>query len=116
MTNEGVSQDVALRLLSHAYRRALLECLDRHDAPVSLADAAADVARKCKGKPAPDISDAEIERINLSLHHSHVPRLAARDAVAYDRDRKTVTLTERGERVIAVHDRVSADESLEVTE
>lgn len=116
MVDENISQDVAFRLLSHAYRRALLECLERRDDPVSLADAAEEVARACKGKPAPDVSDGEIERIRLSLHHSHVPRLAARDAVAYDRDRTLIALTERGERVIAVHDRVGAAEPLEATE
>lgn len=116
MTNERISQDVAYRLLSHVYRRALLECLDRHDAPVSMADAAADVARACNETPVSDVSDEELERIYLSLHHSHVPRLADRGAVSYDRDRKVVTLTERGERIITVHDRVSTDEPLEVTD
>ena len=115
MSNETVSQDVAFRLLSHVYRRALLECLDRYDVSLSLADAAAEVARECKGKPARHISDDEIKKIYLSLHHSHVPKLAAENAVTYDRDRKSVTLTGRGEAVIALHDRVSTVDSTEVT-
>lgn len=116
MTNESISQDVVFRLLSHVYRRALLECLDRHDAPVSLVDASEDVALECSGKSVPDLSDEEIRDVYLSLYHSHVPQLADEETVTYDRNRNLVTLTERGERVVAVHDRLTSSGSVELTD
>ena len=116
MTNETVSQDVAFRLLSHVYRRALLESLAHRGGSLSVPDAAEAVARACTEKPIADVSDAELEEIALSLHHSHVPQLAAQEAVTYDRERRRVTLTERGERILALHDRVAGTDSLEVAD
>ena len=116
MSNEGISHDVAFRLLSHVYRRALLECLDRHDGPVSLADAAEDVTLACRDTSISELSDEETREVYLSLHHSHVPQLAAEGAVSYDRDRGQVTLTERGERVVAIHDQLTTTGSIELAE
>ena len=116
MANEGVSQDVVFRLLSHVYRRALLEYLDRRDGPVSLADAAREVALRCSEKPVTELSDEEIREVYLALHHSHVPRLADEETVAYDRDRKLVSLTDRGDRVVDVHERLTTTDSVELTD
>ena len=116
MTTENLPQDVAFRLLSHAHRRALLECLDRHDVPLAMSDVAKEVARTNRERSISEIPDRVIDEIYLSLYHSHVPRLAANDAVSYDAEREVVALTERGERLVAIHERLTSAEPLEVAD
>ena len=116
MANGNISQGVVFRLLSHVYRRALLKYLDGRDGAVSLADAAREVTRRCSEKPVTELSDEEVREVYLALHHSHVPQLAAEETVAYDRDRKLVTLTERGERVVGVHEQLTTAGSIELTD
>lgn len=95
-----ISRTGAYRLVSHAYRRALVECLVGREGGVALADAAADVAARNldggDGEPCHD----ERRDVYAALHHSHVPKLAAEGIVAHDRERNVVSLTERG-RVLA---------------
>ena len=104
------SRTGAYRLVSHAYRHALVECLDGRDGGIALADAAADVAaRNLDGGDGVPCHDDRLD-VYAALHHSHVPRLADAGIVAYDRDRNVVSLTERGRAVagMAVDD-VSVD-------
>ena len=113
ITEEELSRDVVFRLLSHSYRRALLECLDRYESAIAVADAAEEVARESTGKPRSDVSAERIREVHLSLYHSHVPQLDAEDVVAYDRERELVSLTDRGTRLVAVLDRLSSPDPLE---
>lgn len=100
MIHDEFSQDIVFHVLSHVYRRALLECLDHHSMTLTLADAAEEVARECKGKSIPDISEEEIKRIYMSLYHSHIPQLAEVDAVTYDQEQDLIALTEQGEQLV----------------
>ena len=101
-----LSRTGAYRLVSHAYRRALVECLDGRDAGLALADAAADVAARNLEGGAGEPCHDDLLDVYAALHHSHVPKLADEGVVAHDRDRNVVTLTERGRALagMAVHD------------
>ena len=102
-----LDRDTTLSLLSHAYRRALLDCLEARSGAIPLADATEAVARRNDVRPIDEIPADELERVSLSLYHTHIPKLADEGAVGYDFDRRTVALTERGERLAAVQRRLS---------
>ena len=102
-----IDRNTALSLLCHAYRRALLDCLEARSGAIPLADATEAVARRNDVRPIDEIPADELDRISLSLYHTHIPKLADEGVVTYDFDRRTVTLTERGERLAAVQRRLS---------
>lgn len=112
MGSDELPLDSALRLLSHAHRRALVGCLDDHEDPLALADAAEDVAAQESGEPIPELSPEDVERVYLALYHSHVPKLSEDDIVAYDRERDTVALTDRGQQLAAFRHYFSGDSDL----
>jgi hypothetical protein len=98
--------DRLLATLSHHRRRATLTALSRTDAPMALDDLATEVAR-AETSSASAGTDAETVRaVRLSLHHAHVPQLADAGLVRYDRERRTVSLTEalgQNERTLVAH-------------
>lgn len=107
MKHDEWSQDIVFPLLSHVYRRTLLSCLDHHGVSLTLADAAEEVARECKGESIPDIPDEEIKRIYMSLYHSHIPQLAEANAVTYDQEQDLIALTEQGKQLVAIQNRLT---------
>ena len=106
-TEDGLSRDTVFRLLSHTYRRALLESLDRHG-PLTLTSASEEVALRNDTRPIEEIPSEVVERVRLSLYHSHVPKLIDEDVVTHDEDRDVVALTDRGERLVTVQSRISS--------
>lgn len=92
-----LSRECAYRLLSHACRRALVDCLDGREGGLALADAAAEVERRNGDRPIHELPFESVERVYTSLYHSHVPQLVEQGALEFDRERNVVTLTERGE-------------------
>lgn len=72
------------RLLAAERRRTALEVLEDRPAPTALEDLAEAVAeRECEaGSPAPELVDG----VAVSLHHSHLPKMAALDVLEYDTD------------------------------
>lgn len=91
----------AYRLVSHAYRRALVEWLDGRDGGVALADAAREVAVRNSARSDGELPHGELLDVYAALHHAHVPTLVEAGVVAHDRDRNVVSLTERGRAVAA---------------
>lgn len=106
--HDEFSQEIVLRLLSHVYRRTLLECLDHHGVSLTLADAAEEVAQECNGESVPDIPEEEIKRIYMSLYHSHIPQLTEENAVTYDQDQDLIALTEQGKQLVAIQNRLTS--------
>lgn len=86
------------KLLSARRRREALYQLNEVEGGMGLDD----LARRMALEEAGSESEAEAavaRRVHVSLHHVHVPKLAAANAVAFDRAARTVSLTETG-RVI----------------
>lgn len=76
-----------------------------------MADAAAEVVRRNGDRPIHDLRPEEVERVYTALHHSHVPQLAEQGAVAFDRERNVVALTDRGESLARLRERVAEHDS-----
>lgn len=107
----------AFDLLADWRRRAVLRYLHENEteSPVSLADLADHVTLEQRDRetgPIAGCGDALLgtrRRVHISLRHTHVPKLAAADAVAFDPDADTVSLRETGAELL---DRTDAiDES-----
>lgn len=78
--------------LSHPRRRYALHRLIEAGEPLALADLAADVAASETDLKAGEVPTDTVENVHVSLHHVHVPKLAAASLVRYDTDRKVVEL------------------------
>ena len=76
------------RVLDDPYRRCAVEVLLRKDGRVPLATAVDAVARA--------MCTADSDRVALSLHHLHLPKLDDAGFVDYDADARTVAATDRG--------------------
>lgn len=99
-------KDTVFDLLNHSYRRALLDCLQRHETALTLPDAAEEVACATLDESIQNIDAEKVKRIYISLYHSHLPRLQAHDVVRYSQERDMVALTRLGERLVERVDRV----------
>ncbi|MXV61118.1 hypothetical protein GS429_03395 [Natronorubrum sp. JWXQ-INN-674] len=62
---------------------------------MTLADLADEVAIREHKSPITEISAKTVQRVYLSLYHTHVPMLEEADFVRYDQEADIVTLSER---------------------
>lgn len=85
----ALSVDSLFDLLSDWRRRRVLWHLDTSDGPSSVADLAEMLA-------ADSNSEVGSDRIQVTLHHSILPRLSTEGFVDYDRENRSVSLTESG--------------------
>ena len=70
------------RLLASERRRVVLEVLDGSTASIALEELARQVAARESGR---DVVDAEAaERVAVSLHHTHLPKMANLGVLRYD--------------------------------
>lgn len=82
-----LSEDERNRLLASERRRVTLDVLADRTAPVSLRDLAAAVAAH---EADVRTDDEAVERVAITLHHVHLPKLAALGVVDYDADEARV--------------------------
>ncbi|WP_122090732.1 DUF7344 domain-containing protein [Halalkalicoccus subterraneus] len=78
-----VSLDTVFDLLRKERRRYALYYLDRREGQVSIEELTEQVARwedESPGEPAPE----KYDRVELSLHHTHLPKTASADFIEYD--------------------------------
>jgi hypothetical protein len=83
--------DAICALLGDDYRRQALRCLGDGRETTRTELARAVVERRSE-------TDS-VEEAAAALHHVHLPKLAAEDAVAYDPGDGTVRITDEGERL-----------------
>ncbi len=69
-------------LLAVERRRTTLEALEDVNGPVDLYDLAAAVAAGEADEP--EVDDDTVQRVALSLHHAHLPKMAQLGVVEYD--------------------------------
>ncbi|WP_336343588.1 DUF7344 domain-containing protein [Halalkalicoccus ordinarius] len=98
--SEGLSGDALYGILSDRRRRDVLYHLNESEERVELADLAQAVAVRETGSEEGAVSATDLRRVHVSLYHAHVPKLAAANAVAFDRSERTVALTETGREVV----------------
>lgn len=93
------SNDQQEALFENARRRALVRVLADHDATVELDDLARSVAAEEYDRAPDEIEEETYERVLVSLHQTHLPRLADAGLATVDRsdgvfvrpDRETIT-------------------------
>lgn len=84
-----VSLDTVLAAVADEQRRAVLTVLDRTDeGAIPFETLASRVAALVRDGEVPEAEHKQ--RVRTSLHHSHLPKLAACGLVAYDADAMTV--------------------------
>lgn len=79
------------RLLQSERRRVAMDVLAERTAPVELRALATAIAAREDGFDPSD--EAAVERIELTLHHSHLPKLDSFDVVDYHPESRLVTRT-----------------------
>lgn len=70
------------RLLASERRRVLLDVIEDRSIPVGVEALAADVGEAEFGES--DLPPERTERISITLHHNHLPRLAQAGVLDYD--------------------------------
>lgn len=98
--------DTAMELLAHRRRRAVLQSLEAAGGSATLTEIAVEIAtQEAAATPNAisdhgDVSARDRQAVRISLHHTHVPKLAAADAIDYERETETITLRERGRTLL----------------
>lgn len=99
------------RVLSSTRRRVTLDVLARRGDSVHLRDLAAAVAEREDGPASPD--GGVVDRVAVSLHHVHLPKLSDHDLVDYDRE---TNVASRGGRSVGPSHRSGGGERAEATD
>jgi DNA-binding transcriptional ArsR family regulator len=92
---EPLSKDDIFTVLSNERRRFVLRYLKDHEEAVQIRDLAQQVASWENDVPIEQLNYKQRKRVYTSLHQTHLPKLDDCGIVEYDRDRKTVALTDR---------------------
>lgn len=74
---------VLLDVLANRRRRLVLQCLGDAAEPTTIDDLAEEVAARERGSEA--VPEGDVERVALSLSHTHVPKLEDAGVVEYTR-------------------------------
>lgn len=101
----GQSLDEVLDALAHRRRRVALSIVQENGDPVSLSSLAENVAIRETQRSLAEIPAEQIQAVSTSLHHVHLPKLVAVDAVRYDREHNVVVPADPDgvvERVLSV--------------
>lgn len=99
-----VVDESAFAVLANARRRAVLRSLRVGDRPVAVADLARDVAASERDVGVRSVSEEAAERVYVSLHHAHLPKLVDEGYLRYDDERSTVSLTADGDALAPLLD------------
>ena len=89
-----LTKDDVLDLLSNSRRRYVIYFLEQWDGSASLNDLAYNIASRETGTPVEDLSEDDKRRVYISLYQTHLPKLDLYGLVEYDKDDRTVTLSE----------------------
>lgn len=88
-STDSLTETERHRLLAAERRRVAIDVLAERSAPVELTALATAIAAREDGVDPSD--DAAVERVELTLHHSHLPKLDSFGVVDYDPDSCLVT-------------------------
>lgn len=94
-----VRTDTVHDVLANKHRRYAIDCLQKYDEPLTLADLANEVSARENGTRVTDIPAEEMKDVYMELYHVHVPKMEEAGIVAYDQDRDLVTLTENADQL-----------------
>lgn len=105
-TSEGapVGLSLACELLAHPHRRHALSVLRERGSRMTLDEVARAVTLRLDGAILGDDFRERFDQVRVGLYHNHLPKLCDAGVVAYDRDRRTVSLAAERERVMRLLD------------
>lgn len=92
-------QDELFDVLSHPHRRFTLKYLQTAAAPLGVAELATQLRSWEDGQGVGPRSDADRDSIQVSLVHSHLPKMHDAGFVNYDAPGQTVTLADHTDEV-----------------
>jgi hypothetical protein len=92
--NNRKDVDAVFAILSHSRRRHVIGSLLASEEPMALAELAGEVVAHENDIPLDEISAEEIQRVQISLYHTHVPKLVDERLVHYDYDNGFITLSD----------------------
>lgn len=91
-----LTPDVVFDVLRNPRREFALAYLRQQDRPVTLTELARKVTAWEVGVPPTEVEKDRVQQVRVSLHHTHLPKLANFGLVEYtDDDRHTVRVTEK---------------------
>jgi len=77
-------------------RRFVLHRLHTSDAPLSIDEVATEIAAWERGRPVDDVDETQVERVEVTLRHVHLPKLIDARVVEYDPHSEAVSMTGQG--------------------
>jgi hypothetical protein len=107
VSHDVLELDHVYEALDHPRRRYLCHTLLEHDER-SLSELARTVAAWEEDVPEDEVSEAETERVCVSLYHAHAPKLADCGVVSFDAEAETLSTAENAEHVQAALDALGA--------
>lgn len=114
MSEDPIEFDTVLGLCRDRHRRIVLALFAAQRRTLTVRDLTRAVVKHNHHAQLPAVSEETLRRIRYSLHHVHVPKLAASGVVEYDRDRQLVNPTDRFDQLQpALSAIVAADPDLE---
>ena len=93
MVGDTARFDAVLELCQDRYRRLILAVLASESGPLSVDDLTETIVEYNHHASITEIAPDEIDRIRLTLHHQHLPKLEQRGVLTYDLERELVTPT-----------------------
>lgn len=103
--------DAVCDLLSHEYRRICIVCLATNDQLLTLDRLANEIASYEHKTDSTEIPPLAIQQIQVALDHTHLPRLAAANVIAYDRDNDLIQATEHFDQLYAALSRLTDNQT-----
>lgn len=86
------SFDDLFDVLSHHRRRYVIECLIRYGSPMTLPDLADECVVMEHQRAFDSIPAETVQRMYMSLYHTHIPKLVECGAIEYDQESDSVAL------------------------
>lgn len=99
MSKDSPSFDSVLALCQHQHRRIVLGTLAEEQRLLTLNDLSKAVLKHNHQMPITEASEEVLNEIRVSLHHAHLPKLAAEGLIHYDSERQCVEPTDQFEQV-----------------
>lgn len=98
-SSSPLSMTMVFSVLSDRRRRYVLHVLREQELPITLPELADEVARKEMEGAKTEVPAETLERVHISLWHSHVPKLSDVGIVEHNREQGTVTLAETADQL-----------------
>lgn len=93
MVGDATTFDGVLELCRDQYRRIILAVLASEPRALTLNDLTKTIVKHNHQASITEIANEEINQIQLSLHHLHIPKLEQCGVIEYDPDRQLVEPT-----------------------